>query len=379
MNLNYTYGWHPVSLAMPLMFAAIYGAVTRRWVTAAVCALLACSFNEAVLVALGCVAAAMVVSRVVQRGSDPDSDAARITEPVSGALSIAGWVAVWAVITVGFVLVWKFAGFSQFQQDRLASQLSWRHAIRIESVWFVLGLLTPVGVSHLGRAWPISLAIVVTMGVLLTWSYEHSTSLAFPYTSTLAPGLFVAAIAGASVRTGNACATEPHSKALTRRAAAVLATTLVATSLFGAWPWSRPTLHLTEQLIYPGEQFSTNPQRAPGSAGIAALGEAVALASHPDAAVLATGYIAPHLLRVRRLEPLNEAANERAAALAAEAGEGRQWFELFDWIVLDTQEDFQQGMSLAKDVTAQALEAGYEIAFSRHGVIVLKSGQVVAR
>ena len=50
LNLNYTYGWHPVSLALPLLFLGLWGFSRGRLVLAGASLLLACSFEETLLV-----------------------------------------------------------------------------------------------------------------------------------------------------------------------------------------------------------------------------------------------------------------------------------------------------------------------------------------
>ena len=368
LNLNYGYGWHPVSMALPLMFASIFFVLRGHHVFAAVTIVLACSFNEVVIVVTGCVAALMAIFRFFKRPSGSNTDL--FVEKYRWQV----WLAIWAICTIGFALVWAYAGFSQFQGQRIASQLSLHNAFQYESLWFVLALLAPLGSLAVFYGLPFLLALVLPIGVLVTWSYEHSTSISFQYTSTLIPILFAATISDSAVqRTRKNRASSPSARSMLSAAMAAVAAGFVASTLFGTiFVWSRPTLEVLQLKTYPGQNNMVHTDRQPGSDGLKELSAAVEMANEPQTSVLATGNVALHLLRVRRLESVNEAADGRRMALATEAGAGRAWIELFDWIVLDTQEDFQQGTELTNSVINEAKQLGYETVRERHGVVVLR-------
>jgi hypothetical protein len=61
----------------------------------------------------------------------------------------------------------------------------------------------------------------------------------------------------------------------------------------------------------------------------------------------------------------------RWAAFEEEAGPGRSWIELFDWVVLDTYERFQQSEEDIRFVLDEAQRAGYRTVQDRHGVVIL--------
>ena len=53
LNLNYSYGWHPASVAMVLFFAALLALVSRRAIVAALLAAFACTWQDYVAANLG--------------------------------------------------------------------------------------------------------------------------------------------------------------------------------------------------------------------------------------------------------------------------------------------------------------------------------------
>jgi hypothetical protein len=110
--------------------------------------------------------------------------------------------------------------------------------------------------------------------------------------------------------------------------------------------------------------------RAPGTASHRALNEIVAKVNSPRFSVLASGRIAAHLLNVGRLETVEQALF-RWEALCAEAGAGRTGLEVFDWIVLDTCERFQQSLDKMETILADARRAGFQETWSGDGILVL--------
>ena len=117
--------------------------------------------------------------------------------------------------------------------------------------------------------------------------------------------------------------------------------------------------------------------RATWNAHVKVLNEAVALADHPDATVMATDRVAAHLLTVRRLENISDAVVRRDL-FATEAGEGKSWMEAFEWFVLDRIEP--QGDEDQKDLidstVSQAQTLGYEVVFDKDDVIVLQRSRL---
>ena len=89
------------------------------------------------------------------------------------------------------------------------------------------------------------------------------------------------------------------------------------------------------------------------------------------ASVLATGRIASHFVGVERLDTVGQAPL-RWDAFEEEAGPGRSGIELFDWIVVDTYEQFQQSAEDTQFILDEAERAGYGLVDSRRGVMVFR-------
>jgi len=427
LNLNASYGWHPVSLALPLMFASVWLLLRRHRASAAVVAALACGFKETVFVALACLAAALAFQAWWTRRRDVASQAAA---PSGGLLAsrlpVWGWVTVWAALSIAFVLVFKLAAFSEFQTDRFSSlgdsaveillspalrpSVFWGQVLRPESAWFVLALLVPFGLPTVVRGWPVLLGVIPPIGVLLAWAHRAAPSIAFQYVTTLIPLLMVAAVSGAASLAGNSTpqvyrrrsgligwssifslssqprdgtqATDSPAGGISPDTAwapcmflvaglSALATGLTASTCLGCLPWSAPTLtNVFAHTYRSGDQSIHDNPRAVGTEAGAALNQIVSMVGEEDAAVLASGRIAAHLLGVRRLETVEQAI-VRWEALCEEAGEGRSGVEVFDWIVLDTHEQFQQSADKMQFFIQEAERAGFHVERSRHGILVL--------
>ena len=88
-------------------------------------------------------------------------------------------------------------------------------------------------------------------------------------------------------------------------------------------------------------------------------------------AVLATGRIAAHFVGAGMLDTVGQ-ARLRWDAFEAEAGPGRSGIELFEWIVVDTYEFFQQSAEDTEFILGEAERAGYRLISSSRGVLVLR-------
>ncbi len=404
LNLNFSYGWHPVSMALPLIFLAVWLLLKRQRTAALAAMLLACSFEETIVVALACLCFALTLQAWWLRRRQatlPDTATEYASEfTLAQRLPAWGWLMLGAALTAAFLVVFKVAGFAQFQTGRFSNlgnsgveialspwfrpRAFWGQVLRVESLYYLLALIVPLGLRSVVRGWPMLLAAALPVGVLLAWQRPAATCLAFQYVTTLIPVLLLAALSGASrggvvpaQKTADAAA-QPERRLFVGGIAAVAAG-LAASTFFGALPWSSPTLAVLLAQTYVPEhgRALTNP-RAVGTEAHALLQEIVALVGDRDAAVLASGRIASHLLRVRRLESV-EQGHDRWQALAQEAGEGRVAVEVFDWVVLDLQEEFQQSHQKLQFCLDQAQHAGYETWRSGHGILVLARGRTGAR
>jgi len=237
-----------------------------------------------------------------------------------------------------------------------------------------LALLIPLGSRSLFRGRWILLACALPVSVLLAWGHRPATCIAFQYTTTLIPILFLAAMVGAGKhtdRTSSGVASGPMWQATVT----ALVGCAAASMWLGASPWCRNTLtDVVGQTYLEAGGLPFLEDRLPGSEGIKVLHEVVALVDREDASVLATGRIAAHFVGAERLDTVGQAP-QRWAAFEAEAGPGRSGIELFDWVVVDTYERFQQSHENIAFVLEEAKRANYRIIEARRGIVVLTRPQ----
>jgi len=402
LNLNYSYGWHPDSVAMVLFFGALLSLLAGRRAAAAALAAFACLWQDHVAVTLAWFASVMTVVAWLDRRSRADgASRAGAHAPLAGALPPRAWLLTAAVAALYFAAIYRWASFAQEETSRFAGLgdtpaqivLSpilrpaefWGNVFRPRAVVFLLALAVPLGLSNLLRGWKTLVAAALPLGVLVAWDFLPATSIAFQYHTVALPVLFAAAISGAAVGGGRLEPRPPHDDPPAVRAPlpvhglwtggiGALAASLTASLTLGAMPWSSPTM--TEVLLvgYPGERWGETmfENRRAGSAGNAALDRIVARVGRADARVLATGRIAAHLLMVERLEPVGT-ARSRWSAFAAQAGPGRSAVELFDWVVLDLHEKFYQSEEDIEFVAAAAEEAGFRLVHAEHAIAVYRA------
>ena len=387
LNLSYSYGWHPVSLTLPLLFLALLCLLRGQRIGALLACLLACSFREDVVVILGCLAAAMVLQAGWTRWRGQEkaapSSGARI---VADRLPIRVWATINLVLVIAFVLIYQFSGFREFQVSRfdklgetgleivaspvLRPWAFWGTVLRPESAYFLLMLLVPLGLKSLLRGRWTLLACGLPVGVLLAWGHRPATSIAFQYSTTLIPILFLAAMVGAR-RTPDQASSEAATGPMWRATVTTWIGCAAASLWLGASPWCQNTLtDVLGQTYCRAGGVTALENRLPGSEGIKLLHEVVALVDRDDARVLATGRIAAHFVGARRVDTVGQAP-QRWAAFEQEAGPGHSGIELFDWVVIDTYEQFFQSPKNMEFILDQAKSADYHIVEARLGVVVL--------
>jgi len=390
LNVNCSYGWHPVSLALPLMFTALAAMLYGRRAAACAASVLACSAQEDVLIALGCLSLAMSFEawRDRRRGATVRPGTAALAD----RLPWWGWLAACAVFLAAFAAVFELSPFSRYQVGRFARlgdsfgevllspilrpRVFWGTVIRTASAYFLLALLVPLGLRELRRGWPVLAATLLPLGVLLAWGHRPAISIGFQYTTALIPLLLLAAIVGAATapaqppRHRQAASPEDRSSPLWASGLAALAACATASTWFGAMPWTGATLTDVLYETYGGEDLKgAINDRMAGSQGNAVLNKIIAQVGGRQSSVLATGRIASHLLGVRRLETIAQ-AGDRWPDLQAETGPSGSPIELFDWIVIDTAENFYQSPDQRKFIVEQVRRAGYHLVGRDHGVLV---------
>lgn len=369
MNLAYTYGWHPISLAIAPLIACLVAVLDRRLGRAAVWALLASSFEEGVLVIIATTAATLAAVELWASRSRAADWAVR---RLSGQLSARGWIAIAATATFAFAVIFRTSGLAEFQTGRfhtlgnsawevllspaLRPQVFWPQLLRDRNWIFLAGLLVPCYLPAIVRCWPLLLPIGLPLGVLLVWDHMPAQSLAFHYPSTLLPVLWLAAIAGAS-GLGHR---QPY-------AVAALATCLVAGFSLGQMPWSTNTLSDVQARTYGADSPLA---RRLGAADNRLAQEQLGEIRTRSERVLATGRLATHLVGAADLETVGQFLERRQRL--AELEPGVDPLLRYDVLIFDRLEDFQQRPEQTRQLEQEALALGFRAVADQYEIVVLR-------
>ncbi len=389
MNLAYTYGWHPITLAIPLLLGAIWALLSGRKIVAAASVLLAMSMEEGVFVIVALVAACCALLPVVDgflrsrklktTQESLEGDVAESSSKIIEALPTAVWFAVACFSITGFVLVYKFSGLAEFQTGRfvalgssvseillspvLRPQVFWGQVLKWDNVLFVALLWLPCGLPALLKGWRYLLPTLLLLAVLIVWDHQPAHSLAFQYPSTLQPLFWLACISGAVTAAKHV----RRSHELSSAVAAVM-TGFVLSLFVGQFPFSSPTLREVEATTY-GVGLDLRRQSADEDGRW--LLEQLAEIRRAEPACLATGRIASHLVGCRDVETVGQYLERRTklAELADRAGDP---IRHYDWLILDRLETFQQSTEQVETVEAEALSRGFEVIRERYGIVMLQ-------
>jgi len=381
MNVAYTYGWHPITFSIPSLLGAYLLLERRRYLWAILLAVLACSFEEGAIVAVGCFAMARAIMGWV--------DQRRLVNRDGGfqgsEISPGRWMVIWCVSVLGFIAVYRWSGLAEFQTGRFAKlgasaiEICFspilRPAIFFELLFrgrnfaFLVLLFAPFVVLLLSRRfyWTV-IAVSPLLVVLFLWEHMPAQSLAFQYASVILPILFVGAIE-----------TSELDRAMPR-AASVLLVGGILSIYFGQLPWSGDTLLDVKSRTYPPGAGWT---RSLGSRdnqvfheqvqSIRRLGHSQSLAFE-QCRVLATGRLAGHFLGAKELETVGQYAQRYADYVKLDP-ELESPLLRYDLILLDRVEEFQQTKEQTQSVLDQALALGFETHSQADGFQVLKRGQ----
>jgi uncharacterized membrane protein len=387
MNLAYTYGWHPITLAIPLLLGAFRLLLARRYVACVLVAILACSFEEGVIVVVACFAAAMALREGFQR---------RFTnEPARESMDWKRWLGVFVVASIAFVLVYKFSGLASFQTGRFAKLgdsasevlLSpilkpaefWGLISRSRNLAFISLLLVPLFIPAIFRSPWYLLAIALPLGVLIVWEHLPAQSIAFQYASCLLPVLFVGAIEGSrrlskepeqippSESPESSTAAFERSPSFASALAAVV-TGWVLCLYVGQLPWSQPTI---VEVIAKAYGIADPPLRLSDQADGKWLADRVDSLRSESIRVLATGRAVSHLVGskdietvsqfLQRYQPLSKLDQALASPILR-----------YDAIVLDFRESFQQTPAESQQVKTEAMLHGFVVDSSNYEIEILR-------
>ena len=381
LNLSFSYGWHPVSLALPALFASLLCLVGRRRWWALAFALLACSFKENVFVLVACFALVMAwESRRSRRGQDGCDGEGSGGCRLAGGVSMRGWLAVAGISTVALVVVCSALDFSSYQVGRFyelgdtagAILLSpftqpaafWGPVLSRDSLYYLLALTIPVGVSAVTRGWRFGLAGAVPLGVLLVWQHKGATCIAFQYVTTLLPVVWIAALVGAA----RASAGGREGGGLGRHGACALAGCAAASLALSAFPWAPLNTYYNVPAPYRAEWRG----RARVIDGVAGR------LNSPEVSVIATSRLASHLLEAEQLEVVGDllrVGTDTPTEQGVSVDEAlRRRVGEFEYIAMDLQDlEFQQNMDDISRLGRIAEAEGYRLVEANWGTLVYRS------
>lgn len=377
MNLAYTYGWHPVCLAIPGLLYAILKTIRRQHVAACVATIVACSMEETVLVIVAAYCAARAAGLwFYQRRDRTELEGAGDYEAQLGSGWKAGvWLSAGIVVALLFVVVYRWSGLAQFQTARfvalgdnlwaivaspvLRPTAFWGQLLSYRNLAFIACLAIPLFPIAVRSTWSIWIATLVPLGVLMVWDHNPAKSLAFHYPATILPIWMVAAVAGAMRwRGGRKC---------TAIAAAALVIGLLLSKYLGQLPWTGPMLNDVIWSTYPNAGLD---HRAPHSPAGRWLTEQADILRQRGEPVLATGRAAAHLIGCAEVETVGQyfERRERLQALTPDTAPLLR----YRFVLLDRAELFQQSAEDIERLEAEAKSLGFKVSSDRHDIVVLE-------
>ena len=397
MNLAYTYGWHPISLAIPSLLGAYACWISNRTFTAIGLAVLASSFEEGVIAAIGSFAASEVLR--IQWGNRSHIKNIFLNKSVSSSeiQNRNGWLIVWIVATISFLLIYRFSGLAEFQTGRFAKLGNGPGAILLSpvlrtDVWFelllrernaaFLAFLFAPFVFYFRRSsfrWAV-LAVTPLLVVLLIWEHLPAQSIAFQYASVVLPILFIGAI-----RSENPNTLQADSRSLPTFALPTFAliTGFVLSCFVGQFPWTPDTLSEVKNRSYGPNSMELRGEGSPANRAfheqiqqlrtngiLSTVSNATSGQGEPlvfsKIRILATGRLASHLLGGADLETVGQYI-QRADDYHGIAPNLQSPLLRYDILALDPLEAFQQLPEETQKVQAEAVRLGFSIVRSPDG------------
>ncbi len=387
MNLAYTYGWHPISMAIPFLLGAYRLQMSGQGGFALASLVLAMSFEEGVIAVVGCFAAAMGLRAMwMERTSDKKVMELHGIERLRPAV----WFRLFLASAITFVIVYRFSGLAEFQTARFASLgttplqillspflrpgVFWHDFFRERNFIFTMLLCVPLFLPALWRSHWHLLAISLPMGVLWLWQHLPAQSIAFQYSSTLLPVLILAAIDG-GMRKG--VTTQRNRMAIlskvfcggssTSCSIGAVLTCWVLSFYVGQMPWSRPTLpEVTAKTYGLGEPTPRRYDREDGTW----LHRQIDRVRADRPRVLATGRIASHFVGMPDIETVGQFW-QRYEQLASLDDAGGSPVRRFDIVIVDLLESFQQSKEETSRLVQEALKNGFIQTENRFDIVFL--------
>ncbi len=386
MNIAYTYGWHPVTVAVPLLLLAYRLLLSSRFLSSTVTVIIACSFEEGVVVVVGCFAAAMLLRSLLTRPVDLDQRT---------MLSMRSWFAILVIATVSFGIIYTSSGLATFQTGRFArlgnSALEiimspmmkptefWGLLFRLRNAAFLSLFFAPFVVAGIRHSpWHV-LAIALPLGVLLVWEHLPAQSIAFQYTACLFPVLFLGCIEGTSRTSPKRPkdSIEVGRRIEVNNPIASIATGWVLCLFVGQMPWSQDNLidvlGATYDPMHSEQRLAGSEDNRWLTQQIEILRASKFTSSNGTTAlprVLATGRIASHLVGLPDVETVGQYWQRRNDLAKLDSSAASPLFR-YDVIVLDFRETFQQTIDETNHVREEAISLGFQITNSRFDIQIL--------
>jgi len=370
MNLAYTYGWHPITLAIPCLLAAYLCLCLHRIPLAVVWALVAASFEEGAIVVIACFAA---------------TQALRTRRSPVKSSEWLGWSAVAVIAVIAFACVYQFSGLAPFQTGRFAKlgngafeiisspvlrpHAFWGLFLRPRNLAFLCLTLIPFAIAAT-RNWLWSLlAIVPPLFVLTIWEHMPAQSLAFQYMSCLFPVLF----AGILEPTSNTESTDS-------RPWGMAAVAWILSIAIGQMPWSNDSLLDVKAKTYGFESKWLRMETGDDARWIAnwirsirqrsGTPDLVRLPEWKRLRILATGRLAAHCVGAGDVETVGQfwqrydALRELDSTLASP-------ILRYDILLLDLRESFQQTPEETERILKEAESHGWSVRERKYDFAIL--------
>lgn len=380
MNVSYTYGWHPISIAIPLLLLAVLNLIRQGYHWAALYTVGGMLMEEGVIVVVSCFCAACALSAMWnQRAGKETADGGRAVTWIAhlGTTSMFGistkwWLALFIATACCFAFVYRFSGIAEFQTGRFVAlgdnlwEIMAAPILRPKAFWgalllpqkaaYVMSLLLPCFLLSLWRGRHILIAAALPLGVVLVWDHLPASCLAFQYASALLPIFWLSSmLGGESLRRGEA-------------AMGALVTGLILSLCVGQLPYSAPSiLGVVAQTYGPELDTSRGPDTRLGQW----LNAQVDRIRNDGGEVLATSRIAAHLVGNRDIETVGQYL-QRRDSLARLNDRSEDPISHYRWIILDRKESFQQTPEETMSVMEEAKKSGFEILDQRDEIVLLQ-------
>jgi uncharacterized membrane protein len=241
LSLSFSYGFHPVTLAMPAIILSIHFWEKRRWLAFALAAAFAMSMEETIIPFY----AGMGLVELLWPGN-------RRAGLVLAAASVVLFVVVTKLIMPGYAESQQYYQFAKFShlgstfREIIASPFArpavfWGLIFSRQSLIFVAVILGSMGFLPLLAPRQFLYPAIVLVFVLLL-SNPDVKSISFQYQTCIIAGWLPAMVAGIDTLSRWHAAGAGSRPRLAAAVAAVLAAALVTSHFYGMLPWSRVTI-----------------------------------------------------------------------------------------------------------------------------------------